>query len=395
MELEILFSTLMILLVLGGITILVNWAEQQPRARSLAVLSMFMFNGMVLLYKGLEVLSVSVMSEAEQIETFGNPIAAEQHLAGFAVIFIACGLGSLLLSEKFRQMIAPLFPRPRVMETAAASQPAPYLPFLTLQNGEITMQSGQSAVLMAAPVAVSAKPELIGFRPESLVHTWAAILVVQFAGLQFASFAESGGLSGVAENIGVTYMSLLSNFLPALLIPILGVGIFIRRNWRDSMRRLGVESMSFLQIIASGVTVFLLLFGLIIMVGIWASVVSQETIEEQTEASSALGDSITTIWLALMVAGTAAIGEELAFRGALQPVFGLWATAIIFTVVHIQYTLTPASLFIFLVAVTLGYIRRYFNTTTAMVVHFFYNLIPLLFALGAEEATEALIRNLL
>jgi len=75
----------------------------------------------------------------------------------------------------------------------------------------------------------------------------------------------------------------------------------------------------------------------------------------------------------LIVAGGAAIGEEIAFRGALQPVFGLWPTALFFALVHIQYTLTPAALIIFGVALGLGWLRRRYNTTTSIVAHFLYD----------------------
>src|SRR5690606_22175089 len=111
--------------------------------------------------------------------------------------------------------------------------------------------------------------------------------------------------------------------------------------------------------------------------------------EEQTEASSALAESINTVGLAFTLAATAAIGEEIAFRGALQPIFGFWATALIFAISHVQYTLTPASLLIFFVAIALGWVRKQFNTTTAILVHFLYNFVPLLLLVVAEEETTS------
>jgi membrane protease YdiL (CAAX protease family) len=81
--------------------------------------------------------------------------------------------------------------------------------------------------------------------------------------------------------------------------------------------------------------------------------------------------------LAFLLAATAAVGEEIAFRGALQPVLGFLPTAIIFAMTHIQYTLTPAWLIIFGVALAFGWIRKHYNTTVSILTHFLYNFIPL------------------
>jgi hypothetical protein len=129
------------------------------------------------------------------------------------------------------------------------------------------------------------------------------------------------------------------------------------------------------------------------MGGIWEALVSPETFKEQTEASDALAASVTSIGLALTVALTAGIGEELAFRGALQPIFGFWFTAVMFVISHSQYTLTPAYLIILVVAIGLGLIRKYYDTTTAIFTHFFYNLTLLILTLS-ETDTESWIHFL-
>ena len=111
----------------------------------------------------------------------------------------------------------------------------------------------------------------------------------------------------------------------------------------------------------------------------------EETFDEQTKASEALSESINTIGMAFLLAALAAVGEEIAFRGALQPVFGFWPTAVLFALTHLQYTLTPASLIIFGVAIAFGWIRQRYNTTTAMLTHFLYNFIPLALTVAAPE----------
>ena len=118
---------------------------------------------------------------------------------------------------------------------------------------------------------------------------------------------------------------------------------------------------------------------------VWMGVVSEETYEEQTEASEALAESVSSLGIAFLLAATAAIAEEIAFRGALQPVIGFWPTAIAFALTHAQYTLTPATLIILVVAIAFGWIRNRYSTTAAILTHFLYNFIPLALSLSVVE----------
>jgi membrane protease YdiL (CAAX protease family) len=56
-------------------------------------------------------------------------------------------------------------------------------------------------------------------------------------------------------------------------------------------------------------------------------------------------------------------------------VLGLWPTAFIFAIAHIQYGFTAATVLIFAIGVALGLVRRRYSTTTAIFVHFSYNFI--------------------
>ena len=73
--------------------------------------------------------------------------------------------------------------------------------------------------------------------------------------------------------------------------------------------------------------------------------------------------------------GIAAVGEELLFRGALQPVLGLGLTSVLFALIHVQYGITPFLLIVLILAVILGLIRRYFSTTIAIFVHVGYDFV--------------------
>ena len=92
-----------------------------------------------------------------------------------------------------------------------------------------------------------------------------------------------------------------------------------------------------------------------------------------------------------MLAAAAGLSEELLFRGALQPIFGIVPTSLIFAVSHVQYGLSPATLTVFLLSVVLGIIRKRSNTTVAILVHAGYNFILGLLSLLAVYL-EPLVR---
>jgi len=97
--------------------------------------------------------------------------------------------------------------------------------------------------------------------------------------------------------------------------------------------------------------------------------------EQLSGINEALLGNFDTVWEWFLLAAAAGLGEELLFRGALQPIFGILPTSLIFAVSHVQYGLTPATVAIFLLAVILGIIRKRSNTTVAILVHAGYNFI--------------------
>jgi uncharacterized protein len=76
---------------------------------------------------------------------------------------------------------------------------------------------------------------------------------------------------------------------------------------------------------------------------------------------------------AVLVSVAAGVGEELLFRGALQPRVGVGPSAALFAVLHVQYQL-PGMLMIFVVGVALGALKRRTATTFTILVHVFYDL---------------------
>lgn len=226
------------------------------------------------------------------------------------------------------------------------------------------------------------------YNPESSVHNVAIVLALAFLSLSIGQLILSGGVAGLAQDIetgGISTGLLL--FQTALLIALafLGVGMAIRRDLTGSLARLGLR-LPTPQDVSWGVGMGIFLYlVLLILAAIWAVIVSPEQMEQQSAASEQIAQAFSTIPLALLVSASAAISEEILFRGALQPVFGLALSSVFFALVHMQYALTPATIIIFVVSLGLGWLRQRQSTSAAIIAHFVYNFVQLLLAILAAS----------
>jgi uncharacterized protein len=78
----------------------------------------------------------------------------------------------------------------------------------------------------------------------------------------------------------------------------------------------------------------------------------------------------------------AGIGEEFLFRGALQPLIGIWLTSVIFIAIHGYFKFTSAGhilfgLMMFGLSMLLGYLFIYAGLISAMVAHAIYDVVML------------------
>jgi membrane protease YdiL (CAAX protease family) len=214
----------------------------------------------------------------------------------------------------------------------------------------------------------------------------ACVLLLAFVVVTIGNFVVGGGIEGMAANLessGVAFDDFLFENVLWIFAATLGVGLFLRRTPQQTLDRLGLR-LPTAQDITWGVGMGVLLFGAVIAVGVvWSMAVSPEQLQQQTAASEQLARSIDTLPLSLAISVVVAIGEEVFFRGALQPVFGIWLTSLFFAILHTQYTLTPATLLIFVTALAFGWLRQRYSTSSAIVAHFVYNFIQLALAVLA------------
>ena len=216
----------------------------------------------------------------------------------------------------------------------------------------------------------------------SPVHTLALVLAGYLVG-QGALAMTQGGLQGLDDTLGTVSIGLfVVSELVLAVLAFLGIGWLVRRNGRELFQRMGLKRVTSIQLlIGAGIIVILVLFQALAGL-IWA-LINPEQAELLESVNNLLLGDIDTIGEWFLLALAAGLGEELLFRGALQPVLGLGFTAVLFGLVHVQYGFSPIILVLIILAVVLGIVRQRYSTTLAIIIHFGYDFVLGLLALLA------------
>ena len=229
------------------------------------------------------------------------------------------------------------------------------------------------ALLAAKPVR-ERLARYLPMDPESPVHALALVLAVLLFGTQAASifFANPVVEEGTLSPLSVT--DLVLQELPFVILALIGVGLYIRRGFRDSMVRLGLVRPAWwhLPLALAAAGVFIAFSQAMDYLGHTLTPGTAGQIDATTQhLYGALGGPVGIAALAL----APGICEEILFRGALQPRLGLLIPALLFASIHTQYGLSFDALAVLVIALGLGLIRRYTNTTTTVICHVAYNLV--------------------
>jgi membrane protease YdiL (CAAX protease family) len=233
-------------------------------------------------------------------------------------------------------------------------------------------------VTAVAAAALASKPvrervsHLLPIDPDNPVHALALALAVLLFGTQvtsilFTTFSASGQSP---LNVG----DLIIQEVPFLVLAAAGVGVFIRRDMGAVAARLGLVAPAWWQVVlavAAAGAFFAFGVGMDMLSQAWTPDVARQVHSTTQSLYSGLGGPLGIATLAL----APGICEEVLFRGALQPRLGLIITALLFTSIHTQYGISLDALSVLVIALGLGLIRKFTNTTTSAICHVTYNLV--------------------
>ena len=166
---------------------------------------------------------------------------------------------------------------------------------------------------------------------------------------------------------------------PLLAAAVMGVGLGIRRGIKETLARLGYGPLSPKQV---GVVALFVAAALAVGAATSALFAALQPelygvflrTDEALYGARDLTLAQAALFGLLMGVGSA-VGEEALFRGAVQPVFGIFATSVLFASMHSPYGPSVAVLDLFLFSVGVGFLRRWANTSAAALAHASYLLV--------------------
>ncbi len=243
----------------------------------------------------------------------------------------------------------------------------------------LVVTAGVASLLLLPPMRRLIARLGLKVDPGSCVHATALSLASLLVGTSLINLWLIPLVTEQPAAISITPLDVWMQELGFAVLGITGVGLFVRRDLRATLERLKLRRLSPGDVgLGMGLVVALLAFAWLVA---WAwSQWWPESYEEVGRISDILFGSLQSPVGALTLGLAAGLGEEVLFRGALQPRFGLLMTTLLFTVAHTQYTVSPALAEIFVVGLVLGLVRDRGSTTLAILVHAGYNIMQVVLA---------------
>jgi len=236
----------------------------------------------------------------------------------------------------------------------------------------IMLAGGLIAMAVTLPDVRKMLARFIPIDPNSTLHACAISLAVLVISYEIGTQLIINVLAIEASSPGITKTDLILSEIPFLIIAFVGVGIFIRRSPKEALSRLGLTMPSWKGILAAVILTVLLL---IISFGFDVALhhISPSTSQTLQKAEEKFFGHLQNLSGAVTAGLVAGICEETLFRGALQPRLGIVFTSVLFAALHTEYGLSVDTLNIFILSVSLGLLRKYFNTSSSILTHVLYD----------------------
>jgi uncharacterized protein len=213
--------------------------------------------------------------------------------------------------------------------------------------------------------------------PPTFLALWLFVVVLANNVVTLLLFTQEPDVSRLFPDDRLSPGAILTNQLPFLAIALLGVGLGVRRNLREALDRLGYGPISVKQL---GIVVLFVgaAFALSVAADALFANLQPDLYREVGEISDSLFNPrglspVAAVLFALLVGIGAGLGEETLFRGAVQPVLGITLASVLFASMHVQYGPSLLLVYVFVLSVGLGLLRKHVNTTASFLAHAGYN----------------------
>ncbi len=170
----------------------------------------------------------------------------------------------------------------------------------------------------------------------------------------------------------LTGSALSGQLIGMVVLALAGVGFLVRRDWRATFARLGLQPLTLFHLLVAVVGA-----GVLFLFNSGADRLQHAWFPDLWADDRAMVDMMAKGMggpQALLLGVSAGVGEELTMRGALQPRLGLVLTSLLFAALHVQYSWF-GMLVILALGLILGGIRARTSTSVAILVHALYDIL--------------------
>lgn len=220
--------------------------------------------------------------------------------------------------------------------------------------------------------------------PPTFLALWLFAMVLANNAVSLLLFDQLPNVESLFSTGRLTPGTVLTSQLPFITVALLGVGLGVRRDARETLRRLGYGAVSVRHL---GVVVLFVVAALALSFAADAlfAQLQPELYRKVGEISNNLFSPAglspaSAVLFALLVGVGAGLGEETLFRGAVQPRLGIVATSVLFASMHFQYGPSLLLGYVFLLSIGFGLVRKHVNTTASFLAHATYNTLGILLA---------------
>ncbi len=358
-ELAALFQALLIILFFGGLALLAQWGRKNRGAEVSLIVSVLFASFLV-----------AALGAVVALVGISNTVPSSEASPGLII-----GSGAIILFAGIAGICLCVPPIRRVARRHNA----------TTRPGEDTTAQD---VLAGATGRYSKNEDAGGWwsDPPIFFALWAFVNIFAINAVFLLVFAlEPEGASSTLASAGrVSFFIVFFSQLPLAIVALCGVGIGVRRSFRETLARLGYGPITLPQL---GIVALFIVGALLISFAFDAlfAFLQPELFERVGEVSEGLFSPeglspVSVILFALLIGIGAGLGEETLFRGALQPRLGIILTSILWAVIHVQYGPSVLLINIFVLSLALGFLRKRVNTTATFLVHASYNFLTVLLA---------------
>lgn len=188
------------------------------------------------------------------------------------------------------------------------------------------------------------------------------------------AFVDSSPVLFAEDSATALTTGLLQQLLAFVALAYVAVGYRNYRTGPEATTRLGIQKPTANQI-TMGLAGVLAAFVAANIGGLLTQWLQPDVVDALENSIDSMTSNVTTPFVALVLALASGIGEEVLFRGAIQPRFGMVLTSLLFTFLHAQYGFTWVLFGLFLIGMTFGWLAKKYGTMAAVVAHVVYNLL--------------------